>query len=140
MSKPILDLTSLVKAHASLVSALSTVSTDDVQAILKRDAVIQRFEYTYELSYKMLKRFLEATSANPSLIDQMDFRDLIRLGGESGMIAQVEDWFVFRDKRNITSHAYDEKKAEEVYAVIPSFTEASAQLLKTLQERVEAPL
>ena len=47
-----------------------------------RDAVIQRFEFTYELSHKMLKRFLESTSPSPANIDEMAFQDLIRTGNE----------------------------------------------------------
>jgi hypothetical protein len=34
-----------------------------------RNSVIQCFEFTYELSWKMLKRYLEETEANPSEID-----------------------------------------------------------------------
>lgn len=137
MSNPFLDLSSFENAHASLGLALSVTTTDPVQAVLNRDAVIQRFEYTYELAYKMLKRFIELTSPSPATVDQLGFRDLLRLGGEAGLIKNVEDWFIFRDKRNITSHAYDEKKAKEVYEVIPSFLTASGELLVELKNRIQ---
>lgn len=140
MTQPLLDLSSLQKAHGSLAAVMAFVPADDTQKVLKRDAAIQRFEYTYELASKMLKRFLEATSSSPATIDQLDFRDLLRLGGEAGLIRSVEDWFVFRDKRNITSHAYDEAKAEEVFAVIPAFLKASEELLAALVDRVQKPL
>ncbi|MEA2004569.1 MAG: HI0074 family nucleotidyltransferase substrate-binding subunit, partial [archaeon] len=68
-----------------------------------RDAVIQRFEYTYELCWKMLKRQLEEGSPHPSAVDALSFRDLLREGAEKGMIRGVEDWFVYREQRNITS-------------------------------------
>lgn len=135
MQKPNLDYSSFEKAHASLASAMTVVPTDDIQAILKRDAVIQRFEYTYELSHKMLKRFLEAVSPSPETVDQLDFRDLLRLGAEMGLIDDVQQWFIFRDKRNITSHAYDEAKAKEIYDAIPAFIEASGRLLSELKHR-----
>lgn len=133
---PLLDLSSLEKAHASLVAAMAVVPTDDTLVVLKRDAAIQRFEYTFELSYKMLKRYLEMTVPSPATIDQIDFRDLLRMGGEVGLVADVAEWFVFRDKRNITSHAYDEAKAKEVYEAIPAFITASKSLLVALQEKV----
>lgn len=135
--QPSLDLTSLEKAHASLVAAMAVVPTDDALAVLKRDAAIQRFEYTFELSYKMLRRYLEVTSPSPASIDQADFRELLRMGGEAGLIEDVAAWFVFRDKRNITSHAYDEVKAQEVYDAIPAFIVASKSLLTALQRKVE---
>lgn len=131
-----LDISSLRKAHASLVAAMAVEPADETQRVLKRDAVIQRFEYTYELCHKMLKRYLEATSSTPSSIDQMDFRDLLRLAGEAGLITRVEDWFVFRDKRNITSHAYNEAKAQEVFASIPDFIVASGELVRNLETRI----
>lgn len=134
--QPSIDLSSLEKAHASLVGAMAVVTTDDTITVLKRDAAIQRFEYTFELSYKMLKRYLELTSPSPATIDQVDFRELLRLGGEAGVVENVAEWFVFRDKRNITSHAYDEKKAKEVYDVIPAFIVASKSLLTALQSKV----
>ena len=134
--QPSIDLSSLEKAHASLVGAMAVVTTDDTITVLKRDAAIQRFEYTFELSYKMLKRYLEMTSPSPTTIDQADFRELLRMGGEAGLVENVAEWFVFRDKRNITSHAYDEKKAKEVYDVIPAFIVASKSLLTALQGKV----
>lgn len=38
-----------------------------------RDGLIQRFEFTYEISHKTLKRYLESTSANPAQFDAMAF-------------------------------------------------------------------
>ena len=43
-----------------------------------RDAVIQRFEYSYELSWKMMRRVLAAEAASPSAIASWSFRDLFR--------------------------------------------------------------
>lgn len=111
----------------------SEVPLDDVI----RDACIQRFEFTYELSHKMLKRFLEATSANPAEVDAMSFQDLIRLGSERGLL--LGDWFQwreFRGARAATSHTYDEHKAAEVFAQIPSFVEEARFLRDRLREQI----
>jgi nucleotidyltransferase substrate binding protein (TIGR01987 family) len=136
MNEPKLDISSFVKAHASLVDALDAKTDDKIQAVLNRDAAIQRFEYTYELAYKMLKRFLEITSHNPDTIDELGFRDILRVGGEVGLIDDVSAWFDFREKRNITSHAYDEAKAKEIFATIPAFAAASGKLLTGMQSRL----
>lgn len=51
-----------------------------------RNSVIQCFEFTYELSHKMLKRYLEATAANPEEIDFSTLQNLIRIGNEKGLL------------------------------------------------------
>ena len=77
-----------------------------------RDACIQRFEFTFELSWKMLKRRLEMDLPNAQEVDRMTWRTLIRVGAEQGLIDDVDAWLIYRDKRNITSHTYDAAKAE----------------------------
>lgn len=129
-----LELTSFEKALASLNEALAEF--DRTQSQFVKDASIQRFEYTYELAHKLLKRQLEAMSANPGEIDQMSFPDVIRSGAERGLLANGwDEWRHFRNARNATSNAYNEKKANEVFAQIPSFRDEAAFLLARLQER-----
>lgn len=132
-----LELSSFEKALASLNEALAEF--DRTQSQFVKDACIQRFEYTYELAHKLLKRQLEAMSANPSEIDQMSFPDMVRSGAERGLLANGwGEWRRFRDARNATSHAYNEKKANEVFERIPAFRDEAAFLLARLQERNEA--
>ncbi|MBZ4020848.1 hypothetical protein CKO11_00045 [Rhodobacter sp. TJ_12] len=129
-----LELSSFEKALASLDEALTEF--DRTQSQFVKDACIQRFEYTYELAHKLLKRQLEAMSPNPSEIDQMSFPDMIRSGAERGLLANGwDEWRRFRDARNATSHAYNEKKANEVFERIPAFRDEAAVLLARLQER-----
>ncbi len=129
-----LELSSFEKALASLDEALAEF--DRTQSQFVKDACIQRFEYTYELAHKLLKRKLEAMSPNPSEIDQMSFPDMIRSGAERGLLANGwDEWRRFRDARNATSHAYNEKKANEVFERIPAFRDEAAVLLARLQER-----
>ena len=77
------------KAIVSLEVALDRHAQDSSDDLV-RDACIQRFEFTYELAHKMLKRFLEATSANPDEFDNMTFQDLIRSGNERGLLRSDE--------------------------------------------------
>ena len=127
-----LDLSSLENAAASLQFAL------DEQAerpnVFVRDACIQRFQYTYELTWKMLKRFLETTSANPVEIDEMSFQNLIRSGSEKGLLLHGWDiWADYQKARLTTSHDYNEKKALEVFNVIPAFLQEALYFLQKLQ-------
>lgn len=129
-----LELSSFENALTSLDEALAEF--DRTQNQFVKDACIQRFEYTYELAHKLLKRQLEAMSPNPSEIDQMSFADMIRSGAERGLLANGwDEWRRFRDARNATSHAYNEKKANEVFVRIPAFRDEAAFLLARLAER-----
>ena len=131
----LLDLTSLRDALASLNRALIRWQAAGPQDEELRDACIQRFEYTFELCWKMLQRRLELDLADARSVDAMSFRDLMRSGGERGLVRDVDAWMVFRDKRNITSHTYNAAKAADVAAVIPVFAEHAQQLLTQLQAR-----
>jgi nucleotidyltransferase substrate binding protein (TIGR01987 family) len=129
-----LELSSFERALASLDEALAEFDRTQSQFVM--DACIQRFEYTYELAHKLLKRQLEAMSPNPSEIDQMSFPDMIRSGAERGLLANGwDEWRGFRNARNATSHAYNKKKANEVFERIPAFRDEAAVLLARLQER-----
>lgn len=109
------------------------LDTGDTQI---RDGLIQRFEFTYEISHKMLKRFLEATSPNPTAFDAMAFQDLIRTANERGLLlGDWPDWRRFREMRARTSHAYDEAIAEGVVAGIPRFLDEIHHLLAQLEQR-----
>jgi nucleotidyltransferase substrate binding protein (TIGR01987 family) len=102
-----------------------------------RDGLIQRFEFTYELSHKMLKRYLEQTAASPEEFDQMPFQDLVRTGREQGLLRSGwPEWRRYREMRSRTSHAYDSKIAEEVVAAIPDFLEEAAFLRAELERRL----
>lgn len=133
-----LDLTSLEKALLRLEEALQAYAGAPGNT-LYRDATIQRFEFTYEIAHKMLKRYLEMTAANPAAIDEMAFADMIRTGSEQGLLRSGWDkWKDYRKARGTTSHTYDEAKAMEVVAIIPDFLSEAQSLLDTLRKRTQA--
>ena len=104
MSSEKLDLTPLDKAVFRLQEGWMRYQIDisDTQI---RDGLIQRFEFTYEISHKMLKRHLEATSASSAEIDGMNFQDLIRTGNERNLLlGDWPKWKVYREMRAKTSH------------------------------------
>ncbi|MFZ4761577.1 MAG: HI0074 family nucleotidyltransferase substrate-binding subunit [Alphaproteobacteria bacterium] len=97
---------------------------------------IQAFEFTYELAHKMLKRYLEATEASPASIDAMSFQELIRTGAEKGLLQHSWDqWKHYRHFRSVTSHSYNEKKAEEVFEHIPAFLQEAEFLHDQIKKR-----
>lgn len=136
MSDLALDLRPLVNAIARLDEGLARYLKDigDTQI---RDGLIQRFEFTYELSHKMLKRYLEMSSASSAQFDGMPFADLIRTGNEQSLLlSDWPRWKLFREMRGKTSHTYDEAVALEVVAQIPAFLDEAQHLCARLQARV----
>lgn len=105
-----------------------------------RNSVIQCFEFTYELSWKMLKRYLEATEASPADLDLGSFQDLIRLGNERGLLrSDWGRWKTYRQARNDSSHTYNPAKAEAVFALAPDFLAEAQALSQQLMRRSAQP-
>lgn len=130
-----LDLTPLANAVKRLAEGLAEYQSNPAHTLV-RDGLVQRFEFTYESSHKMLKRYLEATSASPAEFDAMPFADLIRTGNEQNLLRGTwPDWKRYREMRAKTSHTYDEGVALQVVAVIPSFLAEAEYLLEQLQKR-----
>jgi nucleotidyltransferase substrate binding protein (TIGR01987 family) len=130
-----LNLAPLENAVNRLTEGLARYEKDisDTQI---RDGLIQRFEFIYEISHKMLKRHLEAVSPTPEQFDAMAFADLIRSANEQGLLlGDWSAWKIYREMRSKTSHTYDEEIAIEVVHSIPAFLEEARHLLKQLQER-----
>ena len=96
-----LDFRSLAKAVGQLAAGIAQAEADPKNELL-RDGVIQRFEYTYELSWKMLKRYLAAVSANPQDVDAMSFQALIRTGSEYGLL--LSGWDIWLRYRTAARH------------------------------------
>lgn len=139
-----LDLSPLENAAAQLEDAIAyydsdLAANDPGLRMHLRAAVIQAFEFTYELSYKMLKRHLELASPNPAEIDAMGFRGIIREALGRGLLrSDLSTWNEYRRSRGTTSHAYNEPKAQEVFERVPDFLQEARYLLNQLQERNES--
>jgi nucleotidyltransferase substrate binding protein (TIGR01987 family) len=97
-----------------------------------RDATIKRFEYTYELAWKMIRRHLKWTGEANA--DGLNRKDLFREAERIGLISNAEAWFDYTSARNETSHTYDEMKADEVYEEIKVFATDARKLLNELKK------
>ncbi len=134
-----LDLSPLVKAISRLEESLRFCGSDMAHSdpALARQfhaAAIQSFEFTYELSHKMLRRFLVLSLPDPGEALEMSFQDLIRTGNERGLVRSGwSSWRDYRAARGATSHAYDEEKADAVFALLPRFLEEAKELSERLK-------
>jgi nucleotidyltransferase substrate binding protein (TIGR01987 family) len=123
MAGPPLILTPLKRALATLEEALAAPDSGFV-----RDSIVKRFEYTYELSWKMMQRFLARREDDIPPTRRELFRDAARLG----LIDDPRVWFVFHENRNKTAHAYGEKAAREVIAMARQLAPAVVYLIAAL--------
>ena len=138
MSDPVpsLDVGSLVNAVARLREGLERHRREPHDEQL-RDGLIQRFEFTYELSHRMLRRYLRMVAASPDIHGQMPFQDLIRTANEQGMLrGDWPAWRRYRDMRARTSNTYAAAVAAQVVAGIPDFLAEAMYLLDQLQQRL----
>ena len=128
-----LELFSLEKAVRSFSIAVERWKTvpEDKEV---RDSVVQRFEYTYELCHKMLRRQLQEVAANPSEIASLDYKALIREAAKFQLITHPENWFEYRRKRNLASYTYNEDTAEDVASSALNFLQDAQDLITCLQK------
>ncbi len=104
------------------------------RTILIRDAVIQRFEYVFELSWKTLK----AASAHLGTICNAP-REAITFDFKMKWISNEVAWFEVMLSRNETSHTYNEEVAEKVYRVAQTLPPLVHELLDSLKKRFPDP-
>lgn len=134
-----LELTSLENATAALGRSIHAAVTYEatLPAELKetvRSGIIQNFEVAYELSWKMMKRWLE-TNISAESVDGVTRRELFRQAAENRLIDDVDLWMSFHAARNETSHTYDNDTAEEVCESARRFVGAAESLLASLRVR-----
>ena len=122
-----LDLTSLKKALTSLQKAIERYGREPEDEEV-RDSVIQRFETSYELCWKMLSKELQQRT--PSL----DFKSLTREGFRFGLIDDPEAWFDTAVCETSPPITYDEATAEKVASSAKSFLKDAKSLLGAMEK------
>jgi nucleotidyltransferase substrate binding protein (TIGR01987 family) len=136
-----LQLDSLEGAVSALFAVLAKSNDtgfmgglDDVARNAIKSGVIQHFEFTYELCWKFMKRWLE-TNIGPAVADGVTRRELFRMAAESRLIDDVDHWMRHHAARNETSHTYEAKAAERVYQAAHAFADDARHLLLALEAR-----
>jgi len=97
-----------------------------------RDAAIQRFEFTFELFWKVLKEF-----ALREGLDPRSPRASIRTAFELGLIQDEELSLKMLESRNLASHTYLEENAEEIYTELPGFLKAMRSAVSAIKQKKE---
>ncbi len=119
-----IDFSLVDRALASLRDALAHAPNND----LERDGVIQRFEYSFELVWKIGKRVLDKIG-----VKSHSPRSVIRDLAQQGFLVDAEAWMLTLTARNYTSHTYNEDTANWVFSMCKPFLDAAEDLVFKLK-------
>jgi nucleotidyltransferase substrate binding protein (TIGR01987 family) len=81
---------------------------------LEKDGLIQRFEYTHELAWKVMKDYLKYQGT----VDLGGSRDAIREAFKINLVEDGESWMDMIKSRNLTAHTYNDSVASEIFLKI----------------------
>ncbi|MGY0694626.1 nucleotidyltransferase substrate binding protein [Virgibacillus sp. FSP13] len=112
------------------ISRLNEATMLEIESDIIYDGVIQRFEFTFELNWKLMEMFLEYTGTT----EIRNPRTTIREAFANGLIDDGEKWIDMMVDRNRTSYLYDEDEASLVYEKIKNCYNI---LLLKLRDRME---
>jgi nucleotidyltransferase substrate binding protein (TIGR01987 family) len=98
------------RAFGLLREAMELIETRPLTQ-LETEGVIQRFEYTWELAWKLIKDYLEHEGV---VLDKITPASVIRAAFEAKIIAKGDVWMLALDARNKMAHSYNFKQFEEV--------------------------
>ncbi|MFA6180088.1 MAG: HI0074 family nucleotidyltransferase substrate-binding subunit [Candidatus Methylopumilus sp.] len=122
-----------LKAYEKALTRLNEVLAEPEDDLI-RDALIKRFEFTFETAWKAMYRWLLARGAE---VDEEAYSVLPR-AYKNRLITADDAWADIRKKRNLTSHTYKEEMAIEVAAFVRSVAiHHFEELLVVLKSRAE---
>ena len=92
---------------AEVVNVMKVRQLNDFEA----DGLIQRFEFTFELAWKLMKSYADYQGIDKEI---MGSRDAVRWAFENKLIEESDVWMEMIKRRNDTSHTYDEDTVADV--------------------------
>lgn len=128
-------LSSYRKALTQLQAA---VKLTEVRSLtdLERQGLIQAFEFTHELAWKVMKDFLIARGVTDPIYGS---KDATRAAFATALIDPAEAWMEMIASRNRTSHTYNEETAIEIEeSIVTSFAQCFGRFEETMAELEKA--
>ena len=99
--------------HRALRRLQAALRKEPDEDDLYLDATIQRFEFCFELAWKLMKAVLSYEG-----IEVSSPRASIREGWKQGLVQEAEAWLDMLEKRNLSAHTYNEQTAQVIYAAV----------------------
>lgn len=128
-----LDFTALENSLQRLGEVVEIYKKNPQDTIV-RDSLIQRFEFTYSITLKTLRKYFIERAFIVDDVNKLSFNEMVRTAMQLNLLkSDLTKWTEFREMRNLTSHTYDENVALKVSAIVPDFYEEITYLLKELK-------
>jgi len=121
-----LDLETLKKSFNALKDVFA-VSEDQ-----KRVSQFSHFEMKYELSWKLIARWLN-NNVTPGISDGISRENLFRLALENRLISDFDQWDRYHEAINDAVHKYSYERAEMIYELIGDFIHDVHDLILALK-------
>lgn len=119
----------LNKAYKQLGNNLSISQPNDAE----KQGIIKSFEYTFELSWKTLKDYIESEG-----IVVNSPRAVIKQAFQLQIVTDGDTWIDMLDQRNLMAHTYDEQRAEKALNLIRDhYNAAIQQLINFLNSKLQ---
>ena len=120
----------LFRSFQNALEALKDALKEEKTAIT-RDAAIQRFEFTAELSWKCIQKFLGAEH-----IICRSLRECLKDAFKFGLVKDDAGWLKIFEDRNLTVHTYSEDIADEIYGHFGSYIVLFEDLKGNIEKRI----
>lgn len=128
-----LDFTALENSLQRLGEVVEIYKKNPQDTIV-RDSLIQRFEFTYSITLKTLRKYFIERAFIVDDVNKLSFNEMVRTAMQLNLLkSDLEKWTEFREMRNLISHTYDENVALKVSGIVPDFYEEITYLLKELK-------
>jgi len=103
-------ISNFLNAVERLQEAVTEYTKNSENTII-RDGLIQRFEFTFELSWKAIKEYLYIQGIGNGLTFP---KQILKTAYENYIIQEESIWLLMLEARNKTSHVYDDKAAQRI--------------------------
>jgi nucleotidyltransferase substrate binding protein (TIGR01987 family) len=131
--KKLTQAVDFVKQEVLKEDELNEENENEILDEIIKEGLIQRFEYTYELAWNVMKDY--AYYQGGSSLEIRGSRDAFRYAFQAGLIENGELWMEMISSRQMTSHTYDEETVEAIYTkIISAYHGAYLQFQKTMEE------
>lgn len=128
-----LDFTALENSLQRLGEVVEIYKKNPQDTIV-RDSLIQRFEFTYSITLKTLRKYFIERAFIVDDVNKLSFNEMVRTAMQLNLLkSDLTKWTEFKEMRNLTSHTYDENVALKVSGIVPDFYEEITYLLKELK-------
>jgi len=116
--------------------ALATLKEvlDEPFSLIVRDASIQRFEYTFEVTWKLIRQYLKDREGIVCNSPKSCFRETFKVD----LVTEEETVKALQmtDDRNMTTHTYREEVADEIYGNLPGYYDLMYNIITGVSERM----